>query len=209
MYAQHATAIQRYAQQSPECLEHVIQFVAFTIHTQFDVAAEQVRDMRNGEPDVRYANNVKATGYTINWIEDNRESVWMTLETLYNAAYPDEDTADLMLSYLATNIPGLGLVKAGFALQLTYGMSGCLDTHNLNRFDLKVWAGRSRNFKFLKTGKARYNRVRQYNQACDDCGGTAALWDTWCDYVAKRWPMRYANGFEVSALHCEALGIDA
>ena len=48
----------------------------------------------------------------------------------------------------------------------------------------------------------------RYNDAVEAAGGTAALRDTWCQYVALRRPERYLNADVVSALRVAALGLN-
>ena len=50
-------------------------------------------------------------------------------------------------------------------------------------------------------------KTQDNHAAVDAAGGTAALWDGWCSYVAARQPERYQDADVVSALHVAALGL--
>ena len=73
----------------------------------------------------------------------------------------------------------------------TNSQSGCLDSHNLERFQIKV--SRYKN-------KLAKGRIEEYNDLCARLGGPEYLWDTWCDYLATR-DGRYLSASEVSRLH--------
>ena len=101
---------------------------------------------------------------------------------------------------------GLGIAKAGFAAQLIYGVSGCLDTHNLERFGIPLRRYRSAQYRG-ETDKTAARRVRDYNHTVERWGGTEKLWNTWCDYVARADLDTYKSDEHVSRLHCQALGL--
>jgi hypothetical protein len=85
--------------------------------------------------------------------------------------------------WLLLKVPGLGLPKSGFVLQLVWGRSGCIDTVNLQRFGLKRWA-----VDIKKTAKPETvtKHIRRYLALVEQCGGTALLWDEWCATIAQR-----------------------
>ena len=203
MYRQHATKIQAYAQQSADNLEHVGQFVAFTIHAPFDDAISRLQSYRDG----RYQELdevIQATHQAIAWLTTHKSDLHWHLQDIYYSPYSDAEKADYMLSYVAAEVPGLGLVKAGFLIQLTYGLSACLDTHNMQRFNIKPKS--FDHFKRLKTAKTRHRKVKAYHNLCNRSGGTEKIWDTWCAYVADKY-LKYKTADEVSQLHCSALNL--
>ena len=112
---------------------------------------------------------------------------------------------DYLVGYLAT-LPGLGLAKAGFAAQLAFGVSGCLDSYNQTRFGIGV--NTFSHFKRRRTVRARLAFATRYNETVEAAGGMAALWDGWCQYVALRRPQVYLNADVVSALHVAALSLN-
>ena len=205
MYLEHATAIQQYAQRSADNLEHVGQFVAFTIHTHLDLSVQRTLDFRNGDYNVIDNETLYSTRWVISWLGAHKETLHWHLQDIYNSDHSDTDKANYMLSYIAGEVPGLDLIKAGFLIQLSYGLSGCLDTHNLSRFKLNK--STFDRLKRLKTIKARKRKVSNYNATCERFGGTSGLWDNWCEYLADKY-VKYANAHEVSRLHCVALNLE-
>ena len=126
------------------------------------------------------------------------------LEFIEDGPETDRVKAAAMLDYVA-GLPGFGLVKAGFVIQLAYGLAGCLDTHNLTRLGLKEHT--FEHYKRLGTAKGRRNKVSSYLDAIAASGGCGALWDDWCKWVADRQPTRWANAEAVSRIHCDAFNI--
>lgn len=198
MFDNHQPIISRWARAEPENMRDVIRFVLLTIRYPLLLAAE---DMAKG--DTRGLYGSKYEGWY--WLEEHYHEVYNVLEALH-VGFPDPaDSEAFMLEYLACVVPGLGLVKAGFVLQLAYGVAGCLDSHNLKRFGLSPWpfahVGR------LKTQAARLKRCRKYLDTCKRFGGARELWDTWCQYVADR-DWRYTDAMDVSRYHLVAFGLE-
>lgn len=119
--------------------------------------------------------------------------LWHSLEYQFELGASE----DLMLRTML-RVPGIGLAKGGFMLQMCYGLSGCLDTHNVTRFGLPE----RRYASGHKDTDTR--RASEYNEVCARLGGTAELWDTWCEYLAER-DGRYLSAQEVSRLHLAPL----
>jgi len=109
-----------------------------------------------------------------------------------------------MIEHLADKV-GFGLVKAGFVIQLVYGLCGCLDTHNLRKYGVKK--NSFNKFKTRKTIAGRRTFIARYVTLCYQLGGPSVLWDKWCEYVAERQPTRYDDAEHVSRLHCECLNL--
>lgn len=127
------------------------------------------------------------------------------LQDLWHQADTTETAETEMLFYLVRNVPGLGFVKAGFVLQLAWGLSGCIDTHNLVRFGIPERAFRSPDRKTRPVTVRR--KCKAYNEMVQQIGGTEGLWDSWCNYVADNQPNTYASAEAVSRLHAEAFNL--
>ncbi len=95
-------------------------------------------------------------------------------------------------------IPGLGLVKAGFLIQLTLGRIGCLDTHNITKYGIKPSVVAWRKYYTWK-------HVDNYINTCRNLGGAEYLWNTWCAGIANRYPDKFASPSAVSSYHWEVL----
>ena len=117
---------------------------------------------------------------------------------------PKHEHKQAAVAYLAS-LYGLNVAKAGFVCQLAYGLSGCLDTINVQRLGLRPRA--FANFSQLKTPQGRQRRATHYNAVVREAGGTETLWNAWCASVSERYPAQFPTPNHVSALHLECLGI--
>jgi hypothetical protein len=125
---------------------------------------------------------------------------------------------DLAHVYL-TDLPGIGLAKAGFILQMIWGLGGCIDSENQKLYSAKlgfdVVAGTIDKGASHETKLAT---VRQYQALVDVCSGggatgSATMWDAWCAYIAAKkvaqittakkssWTGPLPTADDVSALH--------
>jgi hypothetical protein len=103
-------------------------------------------------------------------------------------------------------IPGLGLPKSGFVMQMIWGQGGCIDSENEKIFS----AEQGREIKAGTINKdaseaARLATIREYQALVLTCSGasSAAMWDRWCAYIAHKAPSTRAGvtADDVSALH--------
>jgi hypothetical protein len=158
-----------------------------SIQQQWDQVGRQVLDVKANGLKSKYLFGSKRGGW---------EYILANKKELHKAIF--SRTMPLSEKLLAVaSIPGIGIVKAGFVLQLCIGKVGCLDVHNLKRFGLKASA--------FKLGKVKYDtalgKAKLYIKLCEDLGGSKYLWDSWCDLLAEKYPTKYKNGQHVSRLH--------
>lgn len=204
-FAAHQPKIAAYAKASPANMRRVYTFVLATIQQSLITTPDIVASFEAEGSASKFAFSAKATA--LDWLEENERHVYEAAMGIWdNVTNPDECEAALV-SFFAS-CPGLGLVKAGFMVQLCFGLAGCLDTHNVTRFGLNENTFSAGRFKRAKTEKTRKRLVRQYLDLVRECGGCAQLWAEWCEYVAGR-DKAYEDARHVSRLHCEALGIAA
>jgi len=199
MYDVHQKQISDFARSTPERFAHTLGFVLCTIRQPLHIAALQAAMLRskNGYERVRPLFAFKMRAYSYVW--KNRRALHANAELLYKAG-----NMDALLDYF-TQLHGYGLAKAGFACQLIYGVSGCIDGHNLRRFDIS-------HLPRVPPGvlpATRRAHCIAYNALIARCGGTAELWNGWCGYVHARNPRRYDSPAHVSAYHALALGLSA
>ena len=190
MFQTDQPPIAEYALSSDSGLERTLRFVLLSIKQPFWKMAVQMRDVDSKGLESAYLFGWKRQG--LEHVRANASRLRAVLSAV-PAGYGD---ADALLQ--VASVPGLGLVKAGFVLQLVTGSAGCIDSHNLQRFGLNANA-----FKYGSTASPELKRKKAlaYLDACRNAGGCAALWDGWCDYVAEQQPKRWTNGAEVSRLH--------
>jgi hypothetical protein len=191
MYAQHQPIISKYASRGPQELANVCRFVLATIRCSFPDAVHAYRQERaTGQRNPAAFFGTKHEG--LDWIERNEAYLWGEfVECGFDAE---------RLVALFVQIPGIGLVKAGFIAQLTRGVSGCIDTHNLQRFGMAYG-----DVKFNKEAgpNTRARKIAKYNRVVHALGGTETLWDEWCAYVGKA--QGYGSAEQVSAMHLQVI----
>ncbi len=219
MFINHQPVISGYARENPENFARVLKFVILTIRTRlFNMPAdmETLYHARTADELAGVLYGFKAQA--VAQIDIERDSLYAQAESIFYHAETPRQAAENLLD-LFTSIYGLGLTKAGFCAQLIYGVSACLDSHNIERFGLSYTALKSSTFKGAKTLKTRRKWINRYCDMVEQCGGTESLWDSWCDYVYNRpdatgYKMAgnqtvYKSAFHVSELHCESLGLAA
>ncbi len=201
----HQPKIAAFAKASPENMARVYRFVIATVQQPLIMTPEIVREFDAIGAESKYAFGFK--GDALAWLIDNEEHVYCAAMGIWDSVTNPRECEAALLSFFAS-CPGLGLVKAGFMVQLCFGVGGCLDTHNINRFGLNECRFKSSRFKNAKTDKTRRAIVAEYLETVAKCGGVALLWAEWCEYVAQR-DKNYDDAAHVSRMHCEALGIAA
>lgn len=198
MFEIHNAEIGKFARQSPENLERVLRFVCATIRQPLELVPMIMHDFDQLGSDSRFAYGWKASA--LQYYADNRRAIYDNAINIYFAhACPEAQEREL-LAYFA-ELPGLGLVKGAFVCQLAFGVGGCMDSHNMSRFDVNPARFGAGAYKALKRVASRTARVDEYCGMVGEIGGGAFLWDSWCDYVAELRPDVFENGFAVSELH--------
>ena len=199
MFNNHQPTIQASALASPHGLERVVQFVSLTIRQPIEIVPDVLQDILDGAPDAeRYLFGSKRA--TFAYAAENREELYADVMALFDSPLDDHAREDGIVDRF-TRIPGIGLVKAGFVAQLACGVSGCIDSHNLARYGINPNTYRASRYDKASHGLKK-SIVRAYHDHVRMLGGTAFLWDSWCDYVAAlRGNM---SGHDVSAIHLYA-----
>lgn len=193
MYANHQPQLSHLGRNSADGFARIATFVLCTIRTPLRIAVEDYKQVRNGDFSPLFG--MKRTG--ISYINKFSEDLYSRCEYVYETA--DDETAENAILHILMNIPGIGPAKAGFICQMIYGLSGCLDTHNIIRFGIpeRTFRGKEAKYSVKRLGQT----VRDYNSFCRKVGGTAVLWDQWCEYVSNRDPVNYPTPERVSELH--------
>lgn len=219
MFANHQPIIAKYARQNPDNFARVLKFVILTIRARlFNLPADMER-LENPETAAEQSGLLYGSkSLAVAQIESRAESLYAQAESIFYHSESPRAAAESLLN-LFTGIHGIGLAKAGFCAQLIYGVSACLDSHNIERFGIPKSALKSSTFKKAKTARTRAKWIRRYCDIVENCGGTESLWDSWCAYVYNRPDetgfkmngnrLTYKSAEHVSALHCESLGLAA
>lgn len=190
--AEHITACNEFCQASPANLARMLRFVLSTIQQQLETTPDIVASFEELGSNSIYAFGSKHGG--LDYIAEYAEGLFV----LATSAPTEQDLMRIFLT-----VPGLGLVKAGFACQLFNGTVGCLDTHNIKLYDIPL-----KTLRFSKKTKqaTQDKHINTYVDLCKAIGGPVELWAAWCDYVGQARPVNWQReGFSVSIFHTEIL----
>jgi hypothetical protein len=118
-------------------------------------------------------------------------------EQLWGSLCRSTDIADALWS--VTRVPGVGIVKGAFILQLMGFDVACLDTRNIKREGRNPRAYRSDG----EAGKATPAFRAKIDRYIADCGGRAQeYWDTWCNDLGQQYG---TSGEDISRRHLTAI----
>lgn len=178
MYHEDQTLVEEWCD-SPERLVSVGTMVLLSIRMQWVGVGNQMADVRKHDADSICLWGFKRDGYK--YLVANRERLFERLKAARDGEIWIED---LVREFL--KVPGLGLAKAGFLTQLTTGVCGCLDMHNVERFGLspKAWHIRPRVNPQEQLVEIDA-KIALYMGLVDECGGAEELWNDWCTHVAN------------------------
>lgn len=205
MYAQHQPKIAVFANASPDNMIDVALFCILSARQPLDRVYDDFREVKDGKLTALWS----WKGDAYREMVENRWDRFETLKSINANTKSPHKKADLMMDQVIT-WKGLGLAKGGFFLQMMFGVSGCMDSRNLDLFEINNRAFRTDHLTKAKPS-TRMRKIRSYHNFIKRLGGTARLWDIWCDlYAEQRGTIAngLTSGWAVSAYHCEVLGID-
>jgi hypothetical protein len=194
MYLTHATEVQKFSKISSSNLVDVILMVVLSIQQPWYAVGNQLKDVKLNGINSRFIWGNKAKTYKS--LMSRKEFIYSQYLAVLNSNKSDNDKA-LSLMNVFLQIDGLGMAKAGFVCQLSAGLVGCIDIHNLRMYSIPL-----KDLKLAKSVKSKAiknRRVMNYISICHDIG-TEKLWNTWCNTLATK-SKRFEDGFHVSQVH--------
>ena len=204
MFVNHQPLISAYGKSSPDAMKDVLTFVLCTIQQALHTVPAAMDDIRKHGEKSRFIWGFKTSAY-IN-LTVNKETIYKQAMALWDA-FPDPAIAERELMLYFANLEGFGLAKGGFCVQLLFGLSGCIDSHNVRRFGFDANEFKASRFKGVKSISRKYQYLDTYLDLVGVCGGCAKLWDDWCIYVYERNKMLYRSPLHVSAIHAEVFNL--
>ena len=198
MYKIHAKAVQDYSRLSSDNLSDVILMVVLSIQQPWYAVGDQLEDVKKLGRDSRFiwGNKIK----TFDSLKSKKDFIYSQYLAVLNSSKSDDDRA-LSLMNVFLQVDGLGLAKAGFMCQLTAGLVGCIDVHNIRMYNIP-----KKDLAFSKSIKSKAlkdKKISNYVSVCHDIG-TENLWDTWCSFLATK-SKKFEDGFHVSKVHYDFL----
>ena len=197
MYINHATAVQQYAQVSASNLSDVTLMTVLSIRQPWLNIGTQMIDVRTNKLGAKALWGFKKDTYI--YLESNKHKMYAQMMAVINSNKTDASKAmSLMNIFLRVN--GLGMAKAGFMCQLTAGLVGCMDSHNLKMYNLDAKDFvLAKNPKTIKSLDANVKKIRNYVQICNEYG-TENLWNSWCSFLATK-STKWRDANHVSEVH--------
>ena len=201
MYHKHNPMVREYAMKSPANLERVIAFVSSSIRERTDRLPMYMTEYRQvgAKSSWIWGNKHATIGYT----KKHRKMLHTNMMRIIKAKKKDM-ALDLIMLFL--EIPGFGLPKAGFCVQLVAGKAGCLDVHNIRKY-LPDEDARKGTPSWLQTSgnsiDTKRKKAIKYLNLCNDIGGARFLWNQWCNHIASEPWAKYVfpTGNDVSEVH--------
>lgn len=195
MFQTHNPYCRQFSQFSPENMEQTFAFIQASIRERTDKLWNMMtlwRQLGLNYDRLQWGNK----GDAMRFIDANRNEIYKdVMKAIRSRKMVTHKIIDIV-----TEIPGFGVPKAGFASQLIHGSGGCLDVHNLRMYNI------TDNFNVNGVSPGlKAKRIDNYVQICKNLGGAKKLWDTWCTFVANKYPQHFASPEVVSQLHVDCL----
>lgn len=201
MYKNHAVKCQEYAMQSADNLMDVAMLVSVSIQQNWLSCGNQLKDVKENGINSKFLWGVKSKTYK--YLNSNKHKLYSQVLAISNSYKSNDDKAySLMKVFL--RIDGLGLPKAGFLCQLTMGLVGCMDVHNIKMYEINPKTlVLNKNVKTIKGLQANKQKIKSYIKLCHTYG-TENLWDDWCNNLATK-SKSWRDGNHVSEVHINYL----
>jgi len=197
MYQDHAVAVQQYAQQSASNLSDVTLMGVLSIRQPWLNIGNQMIDVRTNKLNAKSLWGFKKDTYI--YLESNKHKMYAQMMAVINSNKTDASKA-MSLMKIFLRVDGLGMAKAGFMCQLTAGLVGCMDSHNLKMYNLDAKDFvLAKNPKTIKSLDANVKKIRNYIQICNEYG-TENLWNSWCSFLATK-STKWRDANHVSEVH--------
>lgn len=165
-----------------------VMFSILSARVQFPRVPEQCKELKQRGRDAACLWGWKFDAYV--YLREHGPKIW--LDTCH--ARTSEDGL-----WILTRIPGLGVVKAAFVLQMLGHDIACLDVRNIEREGCNPRAYRSDGE--ARKGKEAFKRkIARY--VADTSGRARELWDQWCTDVAADYG---STPKRISALHLTSI----
>jgi len=117
----------KWAMKNEDNIFNLILMVSLSIRQPWAVIGKQLQDVQANGSNSKYLFGSKKDLYF--HVMENKQAIFQLLKDTKAGNIPQAECL-----YQLTKIPGLGLAKAGFVMQLSIGMAGCIDSHNVTMF---------------------------------------------------------------------------
>lgn len=188
MYAIHVPTIAGAMRADYATFKRGVMFAILSARVQFPRVPAQCAELEKRKDKAACLWGWKADAYS--YLNEHGRQIWRDV-----LAAPTSETALFVL----TRIPGLGIVKGAFVLQMLGHDVACLDVRNIQREGRHPRAYRTDGLKG-KAAPAFRRKIARYVQ--DTAGRASELWDVWCIEVAKDYG---STAMRISEVHLTSI----
>ena len=193
MYADHVPFLASEIKARASTFKRAIMFACLSARVQFPRVPDQMKDVTKRKEQSPALWSWKIDTYR--YVEEHGEKLFAHIIAHGTM------TAAALNTLMA--IPGLGIVKGAFVLQMLGHDIACLDVRNIQREGLNPRAYRSDGMG-RKSGAAFERKMARY--IAQTQGRAAELWDRWCTEVAKDYGY---SADQISWMHVDAIVTNA
>lgn len=199
MFKTHSPKIKAFAQRNPDNLFLVIMMVVLSIQQKWSLVGDMLLDMDKNQKNSKFIWGNKRSTY--NYMVKHQHFIFGQMMAVLNSVHLTSYEKAYSLMKIFLRIDGLGLAKAGFVCQLTAGLVGCMDVHNIKTYNIKPNSlVLNKKLTSEKGILSNNNKIKQYITICQDYG-TENLWNSWCSMIAASYPKDFIDGNHVSEVH--------
>ena len=202
-YLKHNKYCRNFGQASPKQMEQVIAFVFASIRVQTFLLPKYMKEWRKRGLRSSWIWGNKRTGLT--YVRKHRDDLHKRAMAIIKAKKKDM-AEDLIMLFL--EVPGLGIPKSAFVVQLLTGSTGCLDVHNIRKYLPSVDASKGTPNILQTSGNTlpvKRRKVKEYQKIVTTTGGSMVWWINWCNHIGVLQPKYFTGGRDVSKLHMDCI----
>ena len=202
-YLKHNRYCRNFGQASPKQMEQVIAFVFASIRVQTFLHPKYMKEWRKRGLKSSWIWGNKRTGLT--YVRKHRDDLHKRAMAIIKAKKKNM-AEDLIMIFL--EVPGLGIPKSAFVVQLLTGSPGCLDVHNIRKYMPGVDASKGTPSILQTSGNTipvKRKKVQEYQKIVSDTGGSMVWWINWCNHIGILQAKHFNGGHDVSQLHVDCI----
>ena len=199
MFRIHNPKINSYAQRNANNLADIILMVSLSIQQKWSRVGNMLSNVRLHKDNSLFLWGNKKETYK--YITSQKHFIHGSMLAVINSSNLTDHAKSISLMKIFLKIPGLNLAKAGFVCQLSAGLVGCMDVHNIKTYGISPKSLEyNKNCTTSRGFETNRKKLTTYIELCHDYG-TENLWNSWCAMLATKYPKDFVDSNHVSELH--------